>query len=466
MIVPSTIWPIDLPPSGKSKYQALAQAIREGIATGRLAPGMKLPPVRDLAFRVKVTPGTVARAYSLLTEEGRLRAEVGRGTFVAAGRAVKIEPVTPLVNLPLDAVADFRSSRVPDVGQGQTIDAVLIKLAETHRRRHINYPTTETDLEARIAVASWIDQDRLGGVEAENVVLGNGAQNCCLLALQAELSGQNPIIMTEELGYPGTRHAARLLRAQTVGLPMDEEGIIPEFFRQACRDHGGRILLTAAEVHSPTTIRTSLARRQEIAQVARELDITIIEDDCHTTAPSEIPSYRSILPDQSYLISSLTKSVSGALRFGYAIAPVGRDKELRQVAQSSFYGVAQPILDLCHELIVSGAAFKIRDRVIAETARRARMAVNALGAWDLRWREDAPFVYLNMPQGWRASGFAMACEKRDILIKPADEFALPNCRSPNAVRLAVNTCASDALFLKAMSDMNELLANPKSLVDG
>jgi hypothetical protein len=71
-----------------------------------------------------------------------------------------------------------------------------------------------------------------------------------------------------------------------------------------------------------------------------------------------------------------------------------------------------------------------------------------------------------MPQGWRASRFAMACEKRDILVKPADEFALPDCNAPNAVRLAANTCASEALFLKAMDDLNDLLANPNSLVDG
>lgn len=466
MIVSDTIWQPDLSNAGKAKYKALAQAIREGIIAGHLAAGSKLPPVRDLAYRVKVTPGTVARAYAVLTDEGRLRAEVGRGTFVADGRITQIDGVTPLVNLPVDTVADFRSSRVSDVGQGRTIDAALIRIGESHRRRHINYPTAETDLEARIAVAGWVDQERLDGVGPDDIVLGNGAQNCCILALQAEISGQNPVIMTEDLGYPGTRHAARLLRAQTVGLPMDDEGILPDAFRQAYRAHGCQVLLTAAEVHSPTTIRTSLARKQAIAKIARELGVTIIEDDCHTTAPTDIPSYRAILPEQSYLISSLTKSVSGALRFGYAIGPVGQNTGLRQVAQSSFYGVAQPILDLCQDLLVSGAAVDIRDRVIIETARRVRLAVNTLGAWDLRWREDAPFVYLNMPQGWRASRFAMACEKRGILIKPADEFALPDCSAPNAVRLAVNTCTSEALFLQAMDDMNDLLANPKSLVDG
>ena len=56
-----------------------AKAIDDGV----LAPGSKLPPVRELAYRISVTPGTVARAYSLLIDEGLLEAGVGRGTFVA-----------------------------------------------------------------------------------------------------------------------------------------------------------------------------------------------------------------------------------------------------------------------------------------------------------------------------------------------------------------------------------------------
>jgi len=95
-----------------------------------------------------------------------------------------------------------------------------------------------------------------------------------------------------------------------------------------------------------------------------------------------------------------------------------------------------------------------------------RLAVNLRGGWDLRWREDAPFVYLKMPQGWRASRFTMACERRGVLVKPADEFALPEDQAPNAVRLALNTCASEALFLNAMADIHDLLSNPSSLVDG
>ncbi|MEL7181493.1 MAG: PLP-dependent aminotransferase family protein [Pseudomonadota bacterium] len=465
MIVSDTIWQPKREISGKSKYKALAQAIRDGIASGDLAAGAKLPTVRDLAYRVGVTPGTVARAYGMLTDEGRLIAEVGRGTYVAghARKAEKLDP--PLVHLVDESTADFRSSRVPDVGQGLLIDEALIRLGQSHRRRHINYPTSITDIEAREAVVDWIGPVRTGHLDAHHVVLGNGAQNCVILTLQAELHGTHPVILTEELAYPGVRHAARLTRAEVVGVAMDDEGIIPAALAEAYRTHGGQVLLTSPEVHSPTAIKTSYARKKEIAALAERFGLTIIEDDCHCIASTEVPAYRAILPTQSYFISSLTKAVSGALRFGYAVAPLHRHKVLRQVAQSSFHGIAQPMLDLCADLLTSGDAGRVRDQVIAHTATRVRQAVNRLGGWDVRWREDAPFLWLQLPQGWRASSFALACERKGISVRPADEFALVNQRAPNAVRLAVTTCVSEERYLQALEDMNTLLANPTPILE-
>ncbi len=465
MIVPDTIWQPKLESAGKSKYKALAQTIRDAIASGDLAVGAKLPTVRDLAYRVGVTPGTVARAYSLLTDEGRLVAEVGRGTYVAGAvrKEQLLEP--PLIHLVDESTADFRSSRVPDVGQGALIDDALIRLGQSHRRRHINYPTSITDIEAREAVVDWIGPVRAGNLDAHHVVLGNGAQNCVIMALQAELHGGHPVILTEELAYPGVRHAARLLRAKLVGVAMDDDGIIPAALAEAYRSHGGQVLLTSAEVHSPTTTKTSYARKKEIAALAERFGLTIIEDDCHCVAPTEVAAYRAILPKQSYFVSSLTKGVSGALRFGFAVAPVGRNRELRQVAQSSFHGIAQPMLDVCADLLNSGDAGRVRDKVIAHTAERVRLAVNRLGGWDLRWREDAPFLWLQLPQGWRASSFALACERAGISVRPADEFVLPEARAPNAVRLAATTCVSEPQYLKALTDMDTLLANPSGTME-
>lgn len=465
MIVPDTKWVPDMSGSGKSKYKALAQAIRDGIASGALVADAKLPPVRELAYQIGATPGTVARAYSVLTDEGRLRAEVGRGTFVAA-RAPKVPSAdVPLINTVDEAIADFRSSRVPDVGQGRLIDAAMLRLAQSHRRRHINYPTQETDLEGRQALIQWLSAVNLGTFDADDIVLANGAQNACLMALFAVLSGPTPVILAEDLAYPGVRHAARLLRAKVVGVEMDDQGIIPSALADAFREHGGQALVTSPEIHSPTTIQTPLARKTEIADVARSLNLTIIEDDCHASVNATTPCYRAILPEQSYYVSSLTKSVSGALRYGFAVAPQGQGEVLRQVAQSAHYGVSQPITDICTALIMSGDAAMIRQQVADAIAARVRMAVNALGRWDIKWREDAPFIWLSLPQGWRSSRFMTECEQNGVLVKPADEFALPDDRAPNAIRLAIGTCVNDDLFREGLAVINRLLSNPVSRME-
>jgi len=64
--------------------QQLVDELRRRVQAGSLGPGERLPPVRGLASSLRVTPETVAGAYKRLVDEGYLRGEVGRGTFVAA----------------------------------------------------------------------------------------------------------------------------------------------------------------------------------------------------------------------------------------------------------------------------------------------------------------------------------------------------------------------------------------------
>ena len=90
-----TILNLYAPAAGTPKYRALSRAIERAVANGMLAPGDQLPPVRDLAWRLGITPGTVARAYTLLTETGQARAEVGRGTFLADPTAGQVPPPKP-----------------------------------------------------------------------------------------------------------------------------------------------------------------------------------------------------------------------------------------------------------------------------------------------------------------------------------------------------------------------------------
>ncbi len=66
-------------------YLRIAESIRKQIAQGKLGPGDRLPPVRELASQWKCSPGTVNSAYAELAREGLVVGQRGGGTHVATG---------------------------------------------------------------------------------------------------------------------------------------------------------------------------------------------------------------------------------------------------------------------------------------------------------------------------------------------------------------------------------------------
>ena len=72
------------------RYRAIADELRDAIRTGAAPAGTRLPPLRDLAYELGVTVGTVSRAYALAASRGEVAGEVGRGTYVLGiGSAVQ-----------------------------------------------------------------------------------------------------------------------------------------------------------------------------------------------------------------------------------------------------------------------------------------------------------------------------------------------------------------------------------------
>jgi GntR family transcriptional regulator len=67
-------------------FEQIAFAVKEQVARGELAPGDKLPSVRELAQELSINPNTVVRAYEALERDGVLTRRQGAGCFIT-GRA-------------------------------------------------------------------------------------------------------------------------------------------------------------------------------------------------------------------------------------------------------------------------------------------------------------------------------------------------------------------------------------------
>lgn len=455
-----TIWKPDLSQYPGPKYLALSRALREAIRAGQLAEGTQLPTVRDLAWGIGVTPGTVSRAYALATQEGLLEATVGRGTFVAA-REPRLGPTQPLViERENGGRIDLRAPRLPEVGQEAAIAAALRDMAANVGPDWVDYTTQRAEQPLRAAVCDWLSDRMLGAFGPDDIALTAGGQNAISLILLCCLRGDRPVVLTEELAYPGFRHAARLARADVVGVETDAEGMVPEALEAACRRHGAQVLCVTPEAQNPTGARMSLERRHKIVALARHFDLQVIEDDCYSLSESDWPTLRALAPERVWHVGSLSKTVSAALRFGYVVCPMGMGETGRITVQHAYFALAKPVSDICLHLFESGAAAAIRARVAEELAGKVKTVVDVLGRFDLTWQPGLRFAFLRLPQGWRGSTFVREAEAAGVLIRSADEYALSHGRAPHAVRFAFAGNISPEVFGRAMTTLADLLARP------
>ncbi|MEH6831850.1 MAG: aminotransferase class I/II-fold pyridoxal phosphate-dependent enzyme, partial [Sulfitobacter sp.] len=226
-----TIWMPQVDPAIKPKYKAVVQAIRDAVGSGALGQGAKLPPVRELGWKLGMTPGTVARAYTVLTDEGVLVAEVGRGTFVAD--AARVEP--PLNLMEMDVIehltggdnfdVNLFSPHLPNGGQSKLIRTLLAQIANDPPSGVMHYPSRRGAQPAREAMLHWLRDTDVGPLKESDIVLSHGGQNAIMLIFQTILKGRRPVIFLEELCYPGFRRVATALRADVVPIAMDGDGI-------------------------------------------------------------------------------------------------------------------------------------------------------------------------------------------------------------------------------------------------
>ncbi|MGW5443743.1 aminotransferase class I/II-fold pyridoxal phosphate-dependent enzyme [Streptomyces asiaticus] len=255
--------------------KGIAASVEQGVVEGALAPGTALPPVRRLAERLGVSPGTVATAYKELKR---------RGIVVTQGRGGTVVAPTP-------AVASRRPPPVPegvrDLAGGHPDPAFLPALLPTARlspgvRSHRAQPRL-AGLEE--LTRAWYERD---GVPAEHLTFAHGALDCVARLLSVELRPGDAVAM-EDPGYHHLLDLVPALGLRSVPVAVDDEGIRPDALRAALRA-GARALVCSPRGQNPYGGWFSAGRRDALLGVLGEAagEVLVIEDD-HAADVAGVP---------------------------------------------------------------------------------------------------------------------------------------------------------------------------------
>lgn len=382
-------------------YERLVQAIARDIRHGMLAAGERLPPQRDLAFRLGVSVGSVTRAYAEAERRGLLMAHVGRGSFVRGTNA-------PMQDVPTverangggkPGIIDLRCNTPPPVPLRHELDQALVQLmARGALDPALHYIQGAGLLEVRQAAAGWIGRRYGLQVAAENLIQCNGGQHGIALAFSS-LCGPGDTILCESTTFYGARMAADHLGLRLHGLEMDDEGIRPDVLDRAAAETGSRLLFTLPTLHNPTTRSMSARRREEIARIARARDMLILEDDAYYAYSLRPPQIATFAPERTLYLVSLSKGICPGLRLAFLALPHGlpRDRLIRGVRA---FGYCPPALGalVFTQWVNDGRIDAIADAIQEEALARWIMTGNVLG--DLIAAPGAarsPHAYLPMP---------------------------------------------------------------------
>lgn len=484
-------WPIDrdtlVAGNGAPRYELIAAAVEEAIASGQLRVGERLPPVRQFSKELGVSGATIAAAYDLLNQRGRIEGQVGRGTFVAAPSSASPDGARDaLAGRPgrpgRPAGGQQSAASIPWRRRIMSASAVRLRAAYPAAadctsgwpdpmllpldalRRAWRTALDETT-PAALQYASPEPVDHLvqelmprltaDGVPARatDVVVGSSAQQLMLLIMRVAsrmrvapraAGTPGPAIAIEEPGYSLAFDTLERAGYRLVGVDVDEHGAMPASVDAALASGAAAILLTP-RAHNPTGASWSASRRDELADVlAAHPDVVAIEDDHFAGVAAARPGSLLADPrieDRVVYLWSFSKAIAPDLRVAVAVARPRLRSPLIE-AKSFADGWTSR---LAQRAVAHALADDELDRAL-ETARAAYAARRAAAAQAIMDHlapagyaasgADGVNIWVHLPLGADATDVIERAAALGVLVAPGESFFLRPGHI-DAVRLSV-----------------------------
>ncbi|MFI6084889.1 PLP-dependent aminotransferase family protein [Streptomyces sp. NPDC051217] len=306
----------------------LVRALRSAVVEGRIAPGSALPPSRALAADLGCSRWVVTEAYAQLVAEGYVEARSGSATRVrntaAGGRA----PV-PSAGL-RDQQAPWKpefdmAPGMPDLREfprKRWADAVR-EATGTLTAAEFGYPDPAGHHGLRQRIAAYLVRGRGAALDAGQLVVCGGTLDGVLRLSRALRAAGHTHVALEDPGWSRLRTAVTAAGLTAVAVPVDDEGLRVDLLR---REPRVRAVIVAPAHQFPTGVVLTPPRRAELIAWARESEGLIMEDDYDAEFRYDrhpVGTLQGMAPERVALMGSLSKTLSPAIRIGWAVVPPG-----------------------------------------------------------------------------------------------------------------------------------------------
>ena len=348
---------LDMPPASTSSIPAalsrqadstlteqLAARYAERIRARLLAPGARLPSVRECARRHGVSPTTVVAAYDQLLAQGLVEARAQRGFFVRAtpgggtGPAAS-GPVTPRLPVPISATTLIRGMLQPPGAQPmpglgtlpvEWLDSSLLASAMRKVSTHLGHSSLqygEPAGEARLrqALAARLAEHGISAGSDQIITTVGATQALDVVTRTLLKPGES--VLVDEPGWSVEYARLAALGMRVLPVPRGPDGPDLAVMERLIEAQPGtarpRLYATVSVLHNPTGTSLSLQSAHKVLQLAQRHDFAIVEDDTYAhLAPAHLPRLAALdALERTVYVSGFSKILTPSWRVGFIAAP-------------------------------------------------------------------------------------------------------------------------------------------------
>ena len=437
----------------KIRYREIVEELAAAIRNGQLTSGTRLPTHRALSQQRHISLVTASRVYAELESMGLVSGELGRGTFV---RDIALPPGLGIDQNALDPDTVDLNFNYPSLdNQGELLRSALRQIAsQGDIESLLRYQPHAGRFSDREIFARYLATKGFTP-SPDNLLIVNGAQHGLAITAMALLK-PGSLVAVDALTYPGFKILASTLHLELVAIPVLAEGPDLIALNKLCKSRPVRAVYCMPTLHNPLGWVLSHAQRKEIAAIARQYDLLVIEDAAYAYLASRPPPpVAAFAPERTLFVTGFSKNVATGLRVGAVVCPAPYRAALERTIRATAWNTPSLITQLVSEWIQEGTVSRLERLKRRDARQRQSIARTQLAPLHIIGHPASYFLWLPLSEEIRAEQVASQLLKVNISVSTAEPFSTTS-HTPQAIRLALGSVSQEAL-LPALTRVREVI---------
>jgi DNA-binding transcriptional MocR family regulator len=247
------------------------------------------------------------------------------------------------------------------------------------------------------------------------------------------------------LTYPGFKTLAETLHLEVLPIPVTDKGPDLPALDKLCRTRSVRAVYSMPTLHNPLGWVMDADQRKQLVAIARQYDLTIIEDAAYAFLAEDVPPpLAEMAPERTVYVSGLSKNVATGLRVGFVAAPAKWISGFERTIMATTWNTPGVMTAIATAWLEDGTVSRLEAQKRADAQARQTLAREVLAGLRTISHPSSYFIWLPLAEDARADQIAMALMREQVSVSPAEPFAITQ-HVPHAIRLALGSVDMDAL---------------------